>query len=348
MYSCTLTDMENTIQWEKVPFYTAQDILQQLSYTDILKATNAIPRLQTVYEQINNCVDTKFIFDGNKDDIMSLKNCSKLREVYIDLSKREEEEGILFMSLLKFATNMKILYIKDDLLLTKTSLLEEKLTNDFSSLEKLLVVSKWYHECDHNMSPLLSRCTALQEFNYKFGNLSHDDMLKLCNLTKIKLISVEIRCSIHFGNALRKMSPKLQHFECYENIDTTPTFKYRTYETIFANLRYLKNLHTLKVMAIKGTDQFENLKELKNLKDLTIVTFRNNFLPKLYDTITQIPVEKIVIEEWNRPNIFPPLEYKPSEFQRKKEYIKDLEDNYANITYIRKISRNDKIFMPLY
>lgn len=160
------------------------------------------------------------------------------------------------------------------------------------------------------------------------------------------LISVGVECDVLFKKALRAMSSKLQHLEYYYDIPTCECFLYSTIATIYRNLPRLTNLHTLKIMAIKNSHVYEKLRELPEIKQLTLVTMKNNFLPKLYKAIKELPAEKIIMEEWNKPNIYKPLN--PPITKIKKEYIKTITESRAQFEFTEKLARNCRKYINMF
>lgn len=108
-----LQKMENPIEWERLPFYTAQKILQKLSYPEIMKIINIIPRLKDVYTATNELTQSKFIFDHLIDNPKKLITCQKLRQIYLNVRETFIYEGAALLMLLNIHKNIEILHIRD-------------------------------------------------------------------------------------------------------------------------------------------------------------------------------------------------------------------------------------------
>lgn len=337
--------MAEQFDWSRIPFYTAQKVLQNLSYSDVENLISAIPRLQPVFEETNTCPKSKFIFDGNEDELETLNISPNIEQIYINLRKITIEDCFKFIRLLNSRPKLRILFIKDDFYLAKNDNLKKQLTVNFTYLTHLSIESDARSKYNHTISNLLKKCTNLQELSYKYGNLKPHDMQNLWHLRKLKLISVEIDSEFEFKKALRSMSQKLQHFECYPDVHTLAFLHKKPYDIIFNSLKYLKKLHTFKTIAFANSHHFANLPTLPNLKNLSIITLRNNFLPALYDSINHVTAEKISIEEWQHPNLQRLI--LPSQKQRRLDQMRILEETLPNFAYTRKVSLNHNEYIPL-
>lgn len=312
------TEMDN---WLKVPFYSAQLILNNLSYSDILKATHAIPYLQKVFEDTNKNSQSKFIYDQLTDDPSILVTCRELKQIYFKFININRYLCVQLLLLLNLQKKMQTLFIKDDWVFTGINLVGV-LQTEFSNLTHLTMEASPTFAATHTISSLLSCCTALKEFTYRNGNLKYKDMRILWHLQKLKLVSVTIEDVIEFQIALKNMGNTLQHLEYFNDMKTTHRISFVPTETIYYTLRYMPSIKTLKLMALKNTHEFKALLKLKHLENLTIVTLKQSYLPKLYDILIQMTIDQTEIEEWTQTHIYPPLNKVTT--RKKLQYIKNI------------------------
>lgn len=116
------------------------------------------------------------------------------------------------------------------------------------------------------------------------------------------------------------MRESLTHLEFINDFLSATLLNFHATEMIYNQLKYLINLHSLGIMALKNTHQFENLDSPTHLKNLTIATLKFSYLPRLYQTLTQIIVDKIKLEECKAPNIH--VKYNPFLTHLKLQTIK--------------------------
>lgn len=164
-------------------------------------------------------------------------------------------------------------------------------------------------------------------------------MIKLWNLRKLKLVSVCIEGEREFEKALIAMRTKLQHFELFEDAHTMEYLPQRIYGLVYQNLSYQEKIQTLKIMALKNNHNYKGLLHMKTLEKLSIISFKNNFLPKLYKTLLESSIKNINILEWKNPNTFKPL--KPHIAEEKTKFIQAF-PNHQSITHTEEGTRNKK------
>lgn len=294
--------------WTKLPFYSAQLILKKLPYGDIINASKAIPYLQAIYDETNSTLSTKFIFDQLTDDTRVLVQTRTLKQIYFNFRKSDKYTNMQLMTLLNLQRETTNLFIKDDWFFTNREQLWDVLQTEFSHLTHLTIEATHTYAPGHTISPLLNRCTALEEFTYRHGTLKFEDMRMLWKLKKLKLVSVKIESCIDFQMALKKMAATLLHFEFFSEMKTACMLNFDSVEMIYYTLRHLSNLKILKIMALRNTHEFKKLIRPRDLEKLTIVTLNRSFLPNLYHSLSHLTVENLMIEEWVQPYIYPPLD----------------------------------------
>lgn len=320
-----------SFEWESLPFFTLLQILRHLSYIDVFHVTQAIQHVHNQYTIINRTPAFKFIFDSEVDLPEILVTHRHIKQIYLNLRATNENNGAILILLAGLQDTIHKLFIKDRLLTTKY-ITNALLNRNFNQLTELVIESHPEYANDHNISIILNKCPNLQELTYAYGHLYMSDMKVLCNLKTLKLINVSISSVTYFMDTLKRMSNKLTHLEFFNNPNTTFSLPTCTTQAIYEQLVHLTKLRTLKIMAIENNCQYENLDRPTYFNKLTIVTQKNGYLPKLYNTITQIIAEKIVIQEWIFRHV--PSPQIPFDTSAKCEQIKNILKKQREVQFI--------------
>lgn len=167
-----MSDMNSTIDWEQLPFFSKKKILQYLPYPEILRIIKTIPNLRNTYNQINSYPGSKFVFDHNIDSPRLLITCINLTQIYLNIRVIPLFEAVSILILLNLREKIELLFIKD-----RNVLSQDIMQNVFQTrFHNLTIESTNNSQFSHSISPLLRQCSSLREFTYSHGKLFTKDM----------------------------------------------------------------------------------------------------------------------------------------------------------------------------
>lgn len=101
-----------------------------------------------------------------------------MEQIYLNFRETNKFENMQLMTTLNLQRRAQILFIRDDWFFTNREVLWDVLRTDFSHLTQLTIESTHTYAPGHTISPLLHRCTALQELTYRLLYSSRIIILK--------------------------------------------------------------------------------------------------------------------------------------------------------------------------
>lgn len=155
--------------WERLPFYTALEILWHLTPRDIENITQMIPCLHETYEYINGSNAFKFILYPN-DDRQKLIKCKRLRCVQINLQNLTHIQAVERLLFISEKRGLNQLHMADDLHIAKR-FTRTIFMNNLNYLTTLAITSRPKNGIMHNIGSILQRCPNLKQLYYAYGNL---------------------------------------------------------------------------------------------------------------------------------------------------------------------------------